>query len=159
MKYQAACCCAALLLAGSGCGLVLPQPDPLELDNSVLRAAQVLQSLKEDFRQNAESGTSAPRSDAPASPASVQEQKADVPAQSSWVKRNWSHLAWAALLLIFGIMWLMDKCSDKWGIPSQETMDRLSCYLVQCLPLTQKTVYAALRKKYLKLKENKGKTS
>lgn len=138
MRYAAALCCAIVFLAVSGCGLLIPEPEPLSVDQSVADAMQVVQSFKHDIEQKQQT--------------EIKTQNISV--QSNWFETNWSWLAWVFLVLIFGIMWIMEKSSDRWGIPSQETMDRMSYYLTKCLPLTQKAIYKALRKKYLKSKEN-----
>ncbi|MDD3155461.1 MAG: hypothetical protein PHS41_11390 [Victivallaceae bacterium] len=157
--------CAAALLIGGGCGLTVPQPNPLGVDESVADAAQIVQSIKNDFV--ARKTVIPAKTNVAVVPAEVQPdikpntpeppEIATVSAEPNWFEKNWPWLSWMALLLVFGIMYLADKCSEKWGVPSRETMARLSYYLTKGLPLTQRTIYAGIRTKYLrKNAENKA---
>lgn len=137
----------------SGCGLVIPESEPLSVDQSVADAAQLVQSFKQDIQQKKANPEIQQKKAVPDTPAS-EIKTPDASVQQKWFEKNWSWLAWVLLLLIFGVMWLMEKCSDRWGIPSPETMDRMSYYLTKCLPITQKAIYAALRKEYVKEKSN-----
>ena len=143
--------CAAALLLGDGCGLTVPQPNPLGVDGSVADATQIVQSIKNDF--TARKTVIPAKTNVAVVPAEVQPditpEIAAVSAETNWFERNWP---WVALLLIFGIMYLADKCSEKWGVPSRATMARLSYYLTKGLPLTQRTIYAGIRTKYLRKK-------
>jgi len=150
--------CVAALLIGGGCGLTVPQPNPLGVDESVADAAQIAQSIKNDFAARRTIVPARPNvAVVPAVQPDIEPNTPETPeieavSEPNWFEKNWSWLSWVALLLIFGIMYLADKCSEKWGVPSRETMARLSYYLTKGLPLTQRTIYAGIRMKYLRKK-------
>lgn len=75
--------------------------------------------------------------------------------EESWYQKNRAWLVWVLLAAICGIMYLSDLCSAKFGIPSKDTMARLSYFMLKGLPVTQRTIYNAVRLKYRKMKEKK----
>lgn len=177
--------CAAALVFGGGCGLIVQRPPPLEVDRTIVNAAEIAQSLKNDFAvkqvRPAERAGSPIQNDIRPAEKRPDEARAipncssleisdepisfspadagtteQVRKEQSWFEKNWPWLSWAVLALICIVMYFADKCSEKWGIPSKETMIRMSYYFTRCLPLTQRTIYAGVRTQYLRIKSQKA---